>query len=68
VAKLSDPQQALLDEIRGGAGLYIKRWSQYQRTIDALERRGLVRCDEPDYSRLRMAHWVATNPTAEKGS
>ena len=63
--KLSHPMQMLLDEIRRngqmrGGGLYVKRYGRYWRTIEALEKRGLVRCDEPDFSRNGQDHWVAT--------
>lgn len=64
--KLTPAQQTLLDEIernavRGkGGGLYIRRYSRYWRTICALERRGLVRCDDHDHSTLGQDHWVPT--------
>lgn len=64
--KLTIPQQMLLDEIRrngekrAGGGLYIRRYGRYWRTIRALEQRGLVRCDDPDHSRMGQDHWVAT--------
>lgn len=56
--RLSPAQQQLLDEIRA-TGLYIKRNTRYERTVLALERKGLVRLDSPDYSKLAMDHWVA---------
>lgn len=56
---LTPAQRALLHELRSGPGLYIHRYKRYARTIEALERRGLVRCDAPDFSRMGQDHWVA---------
>lgn len=63
--KLSGPQAALLGDILD-TGLYIRKYGRYQRTVESLERMGLVRCDEPDYSRLGNHHWVATDDALEK--
>ncbi len=60
---LSTPQRALLDEIREKGGLYIRRDTRYDRTIQSLHRRGLVECDEHDHSTLGMDHWIAASPT-----
>lgn len=53
-------QASLLAEIQEAGILYIRRHSQPHRTVEALERRGLVRCVEPDYSLLRQDGWKAT--------
>jgi len=59
--RLTPPQAALLAEI-ADTGLYIHAHGRYQRTVMALHRKGLVDCDEPDYSRLSQNHWIAVEP------
>lgn len=58
-AKLTPHQRALLDEIREAGVLYIRRYARYHRTVEALERKGLVECVEPDYSRMGQDGWAA---------
>jgi hypothetical protein len=62
-AHLTKPQRALLDEIREKGTLYIIRSSRYGRTVEALERRGLVRISERDLSGRGQDGWTATEPT-----
>jgi hypothetical protein len=58
--RLTGPQRALLDEIREKGTLYILRSGRYGRTVEALERRGLVRLNERDLSGMGQDGWVAT--------
>lgn len=59
--KLTEPQSALLAELAEGNGLYIRRYGKFFRTAEALERRALVRIDEPDHSQLGQDHYVVTD-------
>lgn len=47
--KLTIPQADLLAEIVETGTLYITRYGRYWRTIDALTRKGYVRCSENDW-------------------
>jgi hypothetical protein len=58
---LTVAQRLLLDEIINEGGLYVHRYMRYGRTINALERKGYVRCDERDYSRFGSDHFVAVD-------
>ena len=40
--RLSDPQRALLAEIGDGSARYIRQWSKWWRTVEALDDRGLI--------------------------
>lgn len=55
--RLTKPQRALLDEIKETGVLYITRWGPYWRTVEALQRRGLVEVAENDW---RMPGFRAT--------
>lgn len=57
MSRLTKPQRDLLDEIRETGILYIARYGRYGRTVQALERRGLVFRSEPDYSALNQDGW-----------
>lgn len=63
-APMSKPQKALYEEIRdtvsswGQPGLFVRSGSIYDRTVRALLNRGLIVCDERDYSNNRMHHYV----------
>lgn len=57
----------LLDELvdnrrtgKGEGGLYIRKWSRWDRTAEALARRGLAYVDQPDHSPHGKDHWIAT--------
>lgn len=56
-ARLTPTQTDLLDELLD-TPLYIARNSRTERTIRALETKGLVKIIEPDHSRLGMNRWA----------
>ena len=58
--RLTEPQRQLLEEIKTAGVLYIRRHGPYHRTVQALLRKGAVRCVEPDYSRFGADGWAAT--------
>ena len=66
--RLSVAQRALLEELRAGTGLYIHRYKRYYRTVRALQRRGLVRCDSLDCSIMAQDHWVAVRAGEGSGT
>jgi hypothetical protein len=57
--KLTPAQQEMLDEIKETKSgiMYIRRSSRFYRTIEILERRGLVFKAEPDYSTWGQDGW-----------
>ena len=63
--RLTKPQRALLAEIGVVGTLYIRRVSPYWRTVQALSRRGLVVCSEPDYTRTAMDGWSLTGEDSD---
>jgi len=67
---LTRPQATLLAEIKATERgvLYIDRYGRYARTIEALERRGLVRIVEPDHSRHGHDGWAAVDAPPEAPS
>lgn len=62
---LSPTQRGLLAEVIETGTLYVRRYSPPGRTVAALSKRGLVRCEEHDYSQLSMDGWVATDAGRE---
>lgn len=59
-SRVTGPQWELLAEIAVGRGLYIRRGSRYERTVEALRARGLVEIDEHDHSRHGQDHYIVT--------
>jgi len=67
--RLSPAQIRLLNEIHATERgvLYVRRFSRYARTIEALAARGRVRKVEPDHSSLGMDGWAATPDPFTRG-
>lgn len=60
---LSSKQHELLEELReataNGRCIYIRRYSNWDRTAQALANRGLAHVTEPDHSMNRQDGWQA---------
>jgi hypothetical protein len=56
---LTKAQRAMLDDIAATERgvLYVRRFSRYGRTVEALEKRGFVVKVEPDHSTIGMDGW-----------
>jgi hypothetical protein len=65
VKALTVPQARLLAEIREAGGLYITSHSRWSRTVRVLLDRGLIRCDERDFSPQSQHHYVAVEGDAD---
>jgi len=63
--RLTPMQKALLAEIAENSTLYIHRYGPYQRTVQALERRGHVYVERQDHSRLAMDAWAIVADSGE---
>lgn len=57
--RLTSAQKELLAEIREAGVLYVSDNMRYGRTVRVLERKGYVRCVEPDYSPRAQNGWAA---------
>jgi hypothetical protein len=65
--RLTRPQRELLAEIAEAGVLYITRNGRYHRTVEALERRGLVYRSEPDYSTWGQSGWSLADTREGEG-